>query len=171
MKQFQSGHVDAFGTLYERLHEPLYCFLFRYTQDEQLSIDIVHDTFEQLHKKKYVFDERRGLVKSLLFQMAYRLMLNKLNRRKKWQTILPFLVPTTKKTIASEETVVIQQAIATLPDKQRAVVLLAYYEDLPLDEVARILDIPTGTVKSRLHHALKALKQELKEAFEDERGC
>lgn len=64
----------------------------------------------------------------------------------------------------------IQQAIAILPDKQRAVILLAYYEDLPLEEIALILSIPTGTVKSRLHKAIQVLKIELKEAFQHERG-
>ncbi len=74
-------------------------------------------------------------------------------------------MPTPKKTLQTEETLVIQQAIANLPDKQRAVILLAYYEDLPLEEIALILNIPTGTVKSRLHNAIKALKLELKEEF------
>ena len=41
--------------------------------------------------------------------------------------------------------------IVNLHDKQRIVILLAYYEDLPLDEIVLILNIPTGTVKSRLH--------------------
>jgi len=132
-------------------------------------VDTVHDTFEVLQKKKNTFNAERGTVKSFLFQIAYRLLINKLNRRKRWQSILPFLVPTQKKTLQTEETLVIQQAIANLPDKQRAVILLAYYEDLPLDEIALILNIPTGTVKSRLHNAIKALKLELKEEFQHER--
>lgn len=92
-------------------------------------------------------------------------MINKLNRRKRWQTLLPFLVPIQKKTLQAEDTLVIQQAISNLPDKQRAVILLAYYEDLQQEEIAIILDIPVGTVKSRLYHAIKGLKTELKEDF------
>ena len=91
MQQFQTGNTEALGTLYERLHEPLYCFLFRYTKEEQISVDTVHDTFEVLQKKKHTFDAKRGTVKSFLFQIAYRLLINKLNRRKRWQSILPFL--------------------------------------------------------------------------------
>ena len=170
MLQFQSGHTDALGILYERLHEPLYCFLFRYTKEEQLSIDIVQDTFEIIQNKKMLFDIERGTVKSFLFQIAYRSMLNKLNRRKRWQSLLPFLVPVHKKTLPREEALVIQQAISNLPDKQRAVILLAYYEDLAQEEIAQILNIPIGTVKSRLHNAIKALKFELKEEFHNERG-
>ena len=169
MQQFQTGNTEALGTLYERLHEPLYCFLFRYTKEEQISVDTVHDAFETLQKKKHTFNVERGTLKAFLFQIAYRILINKLNRRKRWQTLLPFLMPTPRKTLQTEELIVIQQAIYNLPEKQRAVILLAYYEDLPLEEIALILSIPTGTVKSRLHNAMKALKLELKEEFHRER--
>ncbi|MGN7476333.1 RNA polymerase sigma factor [Solibacillus silvestris] len=170
MQQVQTGNTEALGTLYERLHEPLYCFLFRYTKEEQISIDTVHDAFETLQKKQHMYDASLGTVKSFLFQTAYRILINKLNRRKRWQTLLPFLIPLPKKNVESEEKLVIQHAIAKLPDKQRAVILLAYYEDLPLEEIALILNIPTGTVKSRLHKAIQVLKIDLKEAFQHERG-
>jgi len=47
--------------------------------------------------------------------------------------------------------------LAALPPEQRVVVALRYYRDLPLDEIANVLDIPVGTVNSRLHYALKRL--------------
>lgn len=97
MEQFQHGHIEALSTIYERLHEPLYCFLFRYTKDEQLSVDTVHDAFEMLQKKKQDFNTTKGTVKSYLFQIGYRLLINKLNRRKRWQTLLPFLIPIEKR--------------------------------------------------------------------------
>ena len=170
MQQVQTGNIEALGVLYERLHEPLYCFLFRYTKEEQISIDTVHDAFEILQKKHQHYNAALGTVKSFLFQIAYRHLINKLNRRKRWQTLLPFLVPIPKKALQTDDKLMIQQAIAKLPDKQRAVILLAYYEDLPLEEIALILSIPTGTVKSRLHKAIQVLKIELKEAFQHERG-
>lgn len=72
-------------------------------------------------------------------------------------------MPLLKKTLQSDERLVIQQAIINLPEKQRAVILLAYYVDLPLEEIAFILNLPAGTVKSHLHNAMKVLKLELKE--------
>lgn len=166
MQQVQNADTEALGILYERLRDPLYCFLYRYTKEEQLSIDIVHDTFEVLQKKKATYVAEKGTVKAFVFQVAYRIMINKLNRRKRWQRLIPFLVPTTEpKKLEPDETLLIQLAITALPDKQRAVILLAYYEDLPIADIAQILDIPAGTVKSRLHHAMKALKEALKEDF------
>jgi len=84
MEAYKNGDVEGFEQLYSRLYEPLYCFLFRYTREDQLSIDIVQDTFERLQYIKEDFDQQKGTVKAFLFQIAYRLMINKLNRRKKW---------------------------------------------------------------------------------------
>lgn len=168
MKAYQAGDIEAFERLYERMQKPLFSFLFRYTRDEQLSIDIVQDTFERVQLTKDRYDESKGTVKSYLFQIAYRLMINKLNRRKKWQTIFPFLTPIARVRLSIDDTLTIQCAITQLPDKQRAVILLAYYDDLPQNEISQILSIPVGTVKSRLHTAMAALKEALKEEFRDE---
>lgn len=163
--EFQQGDHTSLSQLYERLYEPLYCFLYRYTREEQLSIDIVHDTFEQLQRKKHLYHVHKGTVKSYSFAIAYRLLLNKLKRRDRWRKIIPFLAPSTAASFSSDDKIVIQQAIADLSHKQRAVILLSYYEELSQDEIAAILCIPLGTVKSRLHHAIKALKEHLKEDY------
>lgn len=166
MEAYKNGQVEGFEQLYGRLYEPLYCFLFRYTREEQLSIDIVQDTFERLQYIKKDFDQQKGTVKAFLFQIAYRLMINKVNRRKKWRTFFPFLVPTESRRLSTDEKLTIQEAILQLPEKQRAVILLVYYHDLPQEEIAQILSIPLGTVKSRLHNAIRTLKEELKEDFD-----
>jgi RNA polymerase sigma factor (sigma-70 family) len=63
---------------------------------------------------------------------------------------------------AVEDQIDLATAIRKLPIGQRAVVHLFYREDLSIDEIAAILEIPPGTVKSRLHHAREALKQQLR---------
>jgi RNA polymerase sigma factor (sigma-70 family) len=55
----------------------------------------------------------------------------------------------------------VQQAVAALPLAQRVVVVLYYVNDLSLQEIADILDIPVGTVKSRLHYGRRALRKQL----------
>lgn len=57
---------------------------------------------------------------------------------------------------------VVQQALQQLTDKQRAVLILRYYGDLSYQEIAQVLEIPVGTVRSRLNAALKALHQALR---------
>ncbi|MGN7312884.1 RNA polymerase sigma factor [Alkalicoccobacillus gibsonii] len=166
MIAYQNGDEIALERIFERYRDPLYRFLYRYSKDEQLSIDIVQDTFVTLQTKKRHFDQSKGQLKAYLFQIAYRLMITKLNRRKKWRNILPFLIPLDKQEVSNVDRLTIQAAIDTLPELQRAVILLVYYHDLKQDEVANILKIPVGTVKSRLHTAIKGLKERLEEDYD-----
>ena len=59
------------------------------------------------------------------------------------------------------DAVSVREAVASLPHRQRAVLVLHYYLDLPLDEVADILDLPEGTVKSLAHRGTKSLRRKL----------
>lgn len=169
MASYQNGDSEALEKIYGLLKQPLYSFVFRYTRDEQMSIDIVQDTFIKLQDHKYHYNPEKGKLKSYLFQIAYRLMITKLNRRKKLQSLLPFLTPRTKDVFQHIDRMTIRDAVAKLPDIERAVVLLFYYHDMPQIEIAQILAIPTGTVKSRLHRAVRQLKEELGEDFNGSR--
>ncbi|WP_273852955.1 RNA polymerase sigma factor [Guptibacillus spartinae] len=149
----------TFETIYLTHKDSLYRFLYRYTRDEQLSIDLVQDTFVKFHKFQDRYDVTRASLKTYLFKIGYQLMINKLKRRAKWQSLLPFLVK--KEAVFPSDTVekmTIQWALKQLPEKQRAVILLIYYHDMTQQDVASILDIPVGTVKSRLATAIKRLR-------------
>lgn len=169
MIAYQNGEKAALEKIYLLFKQPLYSFVFRYTRDEQFSIDTVQDTFVKLQQSKHSYDPSKGKLKSYLFQIAYRSMVNKLNRRKKWQQLLPFLVPNLNEALPHADRMTVRMAIAALPDSQRAVILLTYYHDLTQADIAEILDIPLGTVKSRLHKAIGKLK-ELLEVPNDESG-
>lgn len=169
MIAYQNGDEDALGGIYTLLKQPLYSFIFRYTRDEQLSIDIVQDSFVKLQRYKHHYDPSKGKVKSYLFQTAYRLMITKLNRRKKLRTYLPFLIPIKREEFHHADRMTIREAVTKLPDIQRAVILLSYYHDMTQKEIADILGIPLGTVKSRLHKAIQRLKAEWEED-DDESG-
>ena len=62
----------------------------------------------------------------------------------------------------------LEQAFKTLTPEHRAVLTLRYYSDLPLAEIAEILDVPIGTVGSRLHHAIGRLRAVLQQERRDE---
>jgi RNA polymerase sigma-70 factor (ECF subfamily) len=161
MIAYQNGDNEALEGIYTLLKPSLYSFIFRYSRDEQLSIDIVQDTFVKLQHYKHDYNPMKGKLKSYLFQIAYRLMITKLNRRKKWRNLLPFLTPLQTEEFHHSDKMTIRDAVAKLPEIQRAVILLFYYHDMPQEEITKILGIPKGTVKSRLHMAIKRLKEEL----------
>lgn len=161
MIAYQNGDDEALDRIYTILRQPLYSFIFRYSRDEQLTIDLVQDTFVKLQRYKHDYNPKKGKLKSYLFQIAYRLMVTKLNRRKKWRSLLPFLTPIQTEEFHHSDRMTIREAVANLPEIQRAVILLFYYYDMPQEEIAKILGIPQGTVKSRLHTAIKKLKEEL----------
>lgn len=161
MLAFQAGDSQALASLYEMYKAPLYRFLYRYTQEAELSIDLVQDTFVRLQKYATSYQPGRVQFKTYLFQIAYRLMVNKLNRRKKWRELLPFIMGAPGNERSIDDRLTIRQAIHALPDTQRAVLILVYYHDMPQKEVSAVLEIPVGTVKSRLHAAIKSLKAEL----------
>lgn len=158
--RLDDGSSETIETLYEIYREPLYKFIFRYSGDQQLSIDTVQDTFEKMLKNQR-YSLEKGKFRTYLFQIAYNTMVTKLKRRKKFWSLLPFVAFDRTTDITMEERLSVQKAVQQLPELQRAVVLLTYYHDLTQKEAAEILGIPVGTVKSRLHHAMKKLKDDL----------
>ncbi|PYZ96514.1 RNA polymerase subunit sigma-70 [Alteribacter lacisalsi] len=169
-KRFQEGDDEAFERLYEQLHPPLYTFLFRFTRNEQMSMDLVQDTFLKFYKSRSAYRSEKAGVKTYLFRIGYTLMLNRINRRKKWRQLLPFLVPDPVMTVSSDDRITIREALLTLPETQRAAVILHYYHDLKFREIAEILGLPEGTVKSRVFTGIKKLREELEGETNEKRA-
>lgn len=159
--QFQKGEKEALEVIYNVYKAPLYQFIFRYTNNEQLSINLVQDTFEKLQRKFHQFDPEKGKFKTYLFQIAYNTMMTRLRRQNLFRTLLPILAEQPTHHENSDEKLTVQTAIQSLPEDLRAIVLLTYYHDLTQKEISTILHIPVGTVKSKLHRALKKLREEL----------
>ncbi|MGM8216438.1 RNA polymerase sigma factor [Bacillaceae bacterium W0354] len=157
-----SGIDYTIEELFEAYKIPIYQFIYRYCQDEQLSIDIVQDTFIRYQKYEMKFDQSKSSIKTYLFRMAYQILINRLKRRSRMKKLLPFLYQdSTQEKLPLEDKLSVREAIKELSDEQRAVIILTYYQDLTQKEIADILEIPLGTVKSRLHASLKILKKKL----------
>ncbi|MDR4889911.1 RNA polymerase sigma factor [Fredinandcohnia sp. QZ13] len=159
--KFQKGDKEALEVIYNVYKAPLYQFIFRYTNNEQLSIDLVQDTFEKLQRNFHQFDQEKGKFKTYLYQIAYNTMMTRLRRQNLFRNLLPILADRHPHHENSDEKITVQSAIQSLPEDLRAIVLLTYYHDLTQKEISMILHIPVGTVKSKLHRALKKLKEEL----------
>ena len=161
----RAGEAAAWDTLFRRYQLPLYAYVFEMVHDEQASLDIVQETFISAarHIAQLRDDARFG---SWLFGIAHQKCIQrwrKTGREEPWDEpaleALPGLDDNPRELLIREEQEAeFMQALKQLPPPQRAVLLLHFVEDFPLEEIAEVTGVALGTVKSRLHYAKKALR-------------
>ena len=168
ISQAQAGHREAFAALFEQHKNLVYKTAYLILGDAHEAEDAVQEVFLQVHKSLGSFDSRKAAFTTWLYRITLNFCLN--HRRKKRHSSLEDVLPTPAADFPSAQLAEddsLWQATRSLSDKQQAVVILRYYWDLPYAEGASILDVPLGTVKSRLDLALKTLRKILEE---QERG-
>ncbi|MEV0582267.1 RNA polymerase sigma factor [Nonomuraea sp. NPDC050310] len=153
------GDTAALHALYERYGGPLFGFLYRLAGDRGTAEEILQDTLLAVWRSAHSF-QGRSSPSTWLFGVARRQAHNRLR-------LMPPPVPAEPYELADpepgpEEAAVgaerVQRALRRLPLQQREVLALSVLEDLSHQEIAEILAIPVGTVKSRLHHARATLR-------------
>ncbi|MBI3468420.1 MAG: sigma-70 family RNA polymerase sigma factor [Planctomycetes bacterium] len=168
--------VAAFEELVRRYEKPLYNYLLRYLHSPSLAEDVFQVTFLRVHEKSRQFTEDR-LVRPWLYSIATHAAIDALRKEGRRPsvsldtgraegdedvgTLLNLIqahVPSPLEQMEEGERAAwTRQAIDALPEHLRTIILLAYFQGLKLQEVAEILQLPVGTVKSRLHKALVTL--------------
>jgi len=165
----QAGSLEALGVLYDRHRGLVFRTALAITGDAEAAADLLHDIFLRLFRFAAHIDPHRPL-EPWLYRMTTNLSYTWVKRRQRWlrplEDIADWLVSGRKDTPAYQAEMddswrQVQQAISSLPLSHRGVVVLYYVDDLSLQEISEILDIPVGTVKSRLHYGRHALKQSL----------
>jgi RNA polymerase sigma-70 factor, ECF subfamily len=171
-----AGDIEAFEALVHRYEKPLFNYLLRYLHSASLAEDVFQATFLRLHEKCHLFTEDRQ-VRPWLYSIATHLAIDTLRKEGRHHaasldqeradaetdvgTLLNLLRSRTPSPVeqleAHERAQWTRQAVDVLPDQLRVIVLLAYFQGLKFQEVAEILHLPLGTVKSRLHRALVML--------------
>jgi len=168
--QIQHGSLDALGVIYDRHRRLVYRTALAICNDNETAADLLQDVFLRLYRFAKRVDPQRPL-EPWLYRVTTNLTYTWVKRHHRWtrplEDIAEWLVSNKKgspQQIAEvdEELQRVQQAVSTLPLPQRIVVVLYYVNDLSLEEIAEILDIPEGTVKSRLHYGRLALKKQLR---------
>ena len=167
--QLQSGSLEALGTLYDRHRQLVYRTALAIISDTDSAADLLQDVFLRLHRFARNIDPSRPL-EPWLYRMTINLTYDWIKRRNRLprplEGVADWLVGTGKNppyeaVERNDEWHQVQKAIAALPLTQRIVVTLYYLNDLNLKEIADILDVPVGTVKSRLYYGRIALKRNL----------
>lgn len=162
----QAGDREAFAILFEQYKNLVYKTAYLMLGESAEAEDALQEIFVQVYRSLSGFDPGKAAFTTWLYRVTFNYCLN--HRRKKRPLTLPLedISPALKSEfpgtqLAEEE--ILQQAVGKLTDKQRAVVILRYFWDLPYAEIAQILDVPLGTVKSRIDLALKTLRKALEE--------
>ena len=158
--------VEAFGLLYRRHRDYVTRVALRFCSDRDIAADALQETFLYLLRKFPPTGE--GLVltaqlRSLLYPVARNVTLTAVRRRGRTEQAAdldPDRLPDPATVDPVHEN--LGQAMASLSPRHREVLLLRFVDGMQLNEIAEALEIPPGTVKSRLHFAVRALKRKLR---------
>jgi RNA polymerase sigma-70 factor (ECF subfamily) len=157
-----SGDAAAFEVLYLRHRDWVAALAYRFTGDSDASLDVMQETFLYFLRKFPGFRLTANL-KTFLYPAVRHLAIAARQKAARYQATaaeLEQLEHAPAPPAASAEAGDLQVVLATLPEEQREVLLLRFVDGLNLAEIAEAMDIPLGTVKSRLHNALQTLRQD-----------
>ena len=171
LKRMQSDDMDAFEAFFLRYRTPIYRTAYGLTGDPQAAEEILQDTFARAYQRRHIL---RPDVSPLpwLHRVALNLCYSRLSRRRprsepieqsSAQYLPDAAAAPPERAEQTELRQIIRDGVAGLPDKHRSVVVAYYLYGLSLQETAALLDVRLGTVKSRLHYALRALRAGLEE--------
>ncbi|HEV7564644.1 MAG TPA: sigma-70 family RNA polymerase sigma factor [Microbacteriaceae bacterium] len=162
--------ADEQAELLRALHDEHAPALWRYvvwlTGDRQFAEDVVQETLVRAWSRPQVLDQSETSARSWLFTVAKNLVIDDRRSAHARHEIVSEQVPervTDDGTDALLDTWLISDALTALSADHRLVIVHAYYKGQSTAEIARELDIPEGTVKSRLHYALRAMRLALQE--------
>jgi RNA polymerase sigma-70 factor (ECF subfamily) len=164
------GDRDAFAELYDRYGKTAYGLAHRVTRDAQLAEEVVQEAFLTVWRQATRFDARRAKPSTWLLTIIHHKAVDVVRREQLRRTEpaegLEERPDTTD--VAREAWLVlqheqVQEALASLPDPQREVIELSYYEGFSQSELAARLGEPLGTIKSRTHTALARLRAQLEQ--------
>ena len=174
--RFQEGDEQAYVELVNRFRNRLMSFIYRYVNDMEQAEDIVQDALLKLYTHKHYYKNIAKL-STWIYTIAANLAKTELRKKKSRKVTylsqmgpeekdyeLPAVEPDTDELAQSEYIEnKIQAAIQKLPLHFRTVTILRDIQELSYEEISKIVDVPLGTVKSRINRARIQLQEELKD--------
>lgn len=176
------GDEEAFGELIRRYGDNVLGYLIRMSGNREQAEDLFQETFKRVHEKAHTF--RGPQFKGWLFRIATNVALDGRRKSKRLKETslnqqlendnpeseqLGSLAPAddsynpSEQVSKAEQAEQVRRAIELLPERQRATLVLAYYQQLSYTDVAQVLECSVGTVKTQMFRALKTLAAKLPE--------
>lgn len=178
LRRMIAGDADAFEQLYDRRQTGIYQFALRMSGSPVLAEDVVQDVFLEFMRDARLFDSSRGTVAGYLMGMARHRILRRLERERRF---VSFAEPDERERESpanAEERLIVEhnphddfelremvetvrQAILSLPEHYREVVVLCSLHEMNYEQTAEVIGCPVGTVRSRLNRARAMLVEKL----------
>jgi RNA polymerase sigma-70 factor (ECF subfamily) len=186
LEQYKAGNEMAFREIVDRYKNPLYSFLRRFLNKQDLVEDVFQETFLQLYTSKDKFDSTRPL-HPWLFTIAANKAKDALRKMQRTSAmsigaiadsggvsiddvvnmLASYTITPETEASKTETAANVREIVANMPENLRAILILAYFEQFSYKQMAEILSIPIGTVKSRLHTAVVYFTKKWNEANRD----
>ena len=179
IKKFQEGDVGAYNQIVFRFKDRLLNFIYRFVNDLDLAEDLVQDTLLKLYTHKDSYQEIAKF-STWLYTIAANLARTELRKKKRRKTFSvtelsrddrEFIIASSdvdpSEDLSSQNfEKSVQRALAELPDDFKTIIILRDIQELSYDEISKIVDVPLGTVKSRINRGRVKLQQLLKKKGE-----
>ncbi len=161
----QAGDQSAWQSLFEQFYPVLVRMALVITGSLESARDVAQESFISLLRAN--LRHRNGSLKSFLSTIAYRLALKERSRlhsrgRFDGETVFDDNPSALERAVKDETDKVILSIIGGLPVEYREVLTLRFFGEHSYEEIARIMEIPIGTVKSRIFYAIKVCREQLK---------
>jgi RNA polymerase sigma-70 factor (ECF subfamily) len=164
--QARAGEPEAWDALFRRYQLPLYVYVFELVHEEQTSLDVVQETF--IAAVRHLGGLRDdGKFGSWIFGIAHQKCVQRWRKRTREELLREELAEAPIEfeggpddlLLRREQEAGFMKLLEQLPLPQRSVLLLHFIEEFSLEDIAGITGVPLGTVKSRMHHAKRALRK------------
>lgn len=172
MQALAAGNPAAMEMLYDRYSRPVFSFAYRMMSDRDHAEDLVQEVFLRAWRRSHRFSDSRGTLISWLLSITHNMAIDEIRKKQrrpqKAESQEPELL---MGTLRDTEESVESQAVTTvsgqqlreilfeIPDNQRVVLELGYFHGLTQREISEQLDVPLGTVKTRMRLALRKLQE------------
>ena len=171
IEKWQSGDMGAFEALFHQYKKLVFRTAYLLTGRREEAEDILQAVFVSVWKSRHTFNPNKGKLTTWLHRITVNHCIG--GQRKKQPVFLSLEerrphFPDMKRQEQPEEVLVSKweyerliKAMNSLDSKHRSVLVLRYFNDLSYGEIAQVVDIPLGTVKSRINQAFKSLREQL----------
>lgn len=166
------GHPEAMDLLYDRYHRPIFSFALRMLGDREQAEELLQEVYLRAWRRATRFTDARGSLISWLLSITHNMAIDELRKQQRrpqkqhaeyphelMVSLRDESISMDSHAILTERREAVRIAINELPPPQREVLELAYFNGLTQREISDLLDVPLGTIKTRMRLALRKLQE------------